>query len=137
MTYAVSGALQRAVYAAMQADATLTARVGGNIFDKVPSGGLPALYVALGAERVRDAGDGTGAGAWHEFEVSVVTENAGFLSAKEAAGAICDVLHGADLTLARGRLVGLWFSRANAARETDGRRRINLIFRARVEDAAP
>ena len=61
-------------------------------------------------------------------------ENAGFLSAKEAAAAVSDALHDADLTLGRGRLVGLWFHKAKASLAGEGRRRIDLTFRARVED---
>ncbi|MBP0480995.1 DUF3168 domain-containing protein [Sagittula salina] len=134
MTYAVSASLQTAVYGLLQADAALGALVGAAIFDRPPAGSMPGLYVALGPERVREAGDKTAYGAWHEFEVSVVTESAGFLDAKNAAGAISDVLHGADVALGRGVLVGLWFLRARAGLETDGRRRIDLTFRARVED---
>ncbi len=134
MSYAVSGALQSAIYTRLQADAALTTLVGDAVYDKVPGGGLPGLYIGLGPEKVREAGDSTGDGAWHEVLISVVTENAGFLSAKEAAGAVSDALHGADLTLSRGRLVGLWFHKAQAQREKGGRRRIDLTFRARVED---
>jgi len=135
MSYAVSGALQSAIYAQLQADAALTGLVGDAVYDKVPAGALPALYVGLGPETVREAGDVSGDGAWHEVLISVVTENAGFLSAKEAAGAVSDALHCADLTLSRGRLVGLWFHKARAQREKGGRRRIDLTFRARVEDS--
>ncbi|MBO9464411.1 DUF3168 domain-containing protein [Tropicibacter sp. R15_0] len=134
MSYAVSGALQTAVYAALQADMTLETLVGDNIFDALPTGTLPQTYVALGPETATEAGDGTDAGAWHEFVISVVTEIAGFLTAKQAAGAISDVLHEAELTLTRGQLVGMWFRKAKATRETGGLRRIDLTFRARVED---
>ncbi|WHZ36941.1 DUF3168 domain-containing protein [Sagittula sp. MA-2] len=134
MTYALAGALQAAVYAQLQSYAPLTAIVGDAVHDKMPSGALPPIYVAFGPERVEEAGDQTGAGAWHQFEVSVVTENAGFLSAKEAAAAVSDALHDADLTLGRGRLVGLWFHKARASLAGEGRRRIDLTFRARVED---
>ena len=134
MTYAVSAALQTAVYQALQNDVALAALVDGAIFDGVPPGVLPALYVALGPERVSEAGDSTGDGAVHDFTVSVVSQNAGFLGAKQAAAAISDTLHDATLSLNRGTLVGLWFRKAVATRETDGRRRIDLSFRARVED---
>ncbi|WP_375258394.1 DUF3168 domain-containing protein [Citreimonas sp.] len=134
MSYALAAPLQMAVYQRLISDETLDALVGGNVFDAVPQGTLPRLYVALGAETVKDAGDATGAGAWHEFVISVVSENAGFQNAKEAAAAISDALDGADLALSRGRLVGQWFRRAKAARE-GGQRRIDLTFHARVEDA--
>ncbi|MFZ7090421.1 DUF3168 domain-containing protein [Primorskyibacter sp. 2E233] len=136
MSYAVSGPLQAAVYAQLQADAALGALVGANIFDALPQGTLPPLYVALGPETVQDASDVSGVGARHDFTVSVITDVAGFQSAKDAAGAVSDALHGADLTLSRGRLVGLWFRKAKATREAAGLRRIDLTFRARVEDDA-
>lgn len=134
MSYALSGPLQTAVFAALQSDDTLAALVGDNIFDALPNGKLPKTYVALGPETVTEAGDGSDDGAWHNFVVSVVTQTAGFLAAKQAAGAISDALHEADLMLGRGHLIGLWFRKAKATRETGGIRRIDLTFRARVED---
>lgn len=134
MSYALAAPLQTAVYQRLVADTALQAVIGGAIYDAIPSGSLPAIYAALGPETVEEAGDAETSGAWHEFTVSVVTELAGFQQAKVAAAAISDALDDADLTLSRGRLVGLWFRRAKAARETGGLRRIDLTFRARVED---
>lgn len=134
MTYANAAALQAAVYGHLLADAAVAARVGGNIYDSLPSGQLPALYVILGSEKVRDASDGSGAGAWHELTLSVVTDQAGFHAAKEVAVAISDALQDADLALNRGRLVGLRFLRARAKRESTTLRRVEMTFRARVED---
>ncbi|WP_136442336.1 DUF3168 domain-containing protein [Pacificoceanicola onchidii] len=136
MSYAMSAALQTAVYAQLQGDAALTALVGSDVYDALPTGPLPALYVSLGPETVADASDTCAQGAWHEFIVTVVTEAAGFQSAKEAAGAVSDALDGADLSLSRGRLVGLWFRKAKAKRDGGGLRSIDLTFRARVEDDA-
>ncbi|MFY0621298.1 MAG: DUF3168 domain-containing protein [Pelagimonas sp.] len=135
MSYAISSALQAAIFARLVGDAALSALVDGKIFDALPTGVLPPLYVALGPEKVRSSGDGTGSGAWHEFQVSVVTSVAGFQAAKEAAGSISDALHLAPLTLSRGVLVGLWFQKARANREPGGLRRIDLTFRARVDDS--
>lgn len=136
MSYAVSGALQAAVYARLQGDATLSGIVGDDIFDALPKGMLPSIYVSLGPEQVRDAGTSSSDGAWHDFVISVVTEKAGFQTAKEAAAAVSDCLHKAELSLTRGALVGLWFRKARATRESGGLRRIDLIFRARVDDPA-
>ncbi|MDU8911069.1 DUF3168 domain-containing protein [Aestuariicoccus sp. MJ-SS9] len=133
MTYAFSAPLQEAVYQALAGDAALVAIVGANVFDAMPGGPLPPLYAMLGPERVKDASDLTGTAAWHDFAVSVVTDGAGFHTAKQAA-AISDALHDADLALSRGRLVGLRFVSAQAKRESGGLRRIDLTFRARVED---
>ena len=135
MSYGVSAALQCAIFASLTSDARLTELVGADIFDALPSGPLPPLYVVLGAEDVRDASDKTGAGATHTFTVSVVTQSAGFAAAKEVAGAVSDNLIGAPLALDRGVLIALYFYKAKAARVGTGTlRQINLIFRARVAD---
>ncbi|MDA7429829.1 DUF3168 domain-containing protein [Primorskyibacter aestuariivivens] len=135
MSYAVSAALQEAVYQRLSGDVALGNIVGSAIYDAIPSGTLPPIYVTLGSETVRDRSDKTGDGADHDFSVSVVTGAQGFSQAKEAAAAVNDALGDAALTLSRGRLVGLWFRKAKAARDTgNGTRRIDLIFRARVED---
>lgn len=137
MSYGVSAALQTAVYQRLAADPALAALVGASIFDALPAGVLPPLYVVLGAEEVRDASDKTGGGALHEFTVSVLTESAGFATAKAAAAAVSDTLVDAPLVLARGTLVSLNFYKAKAARiGTGDMRQINLIFRARVADDA-
>ncbi len=134
MSYGASAALQAAVYQRLMADSALGAMVGGAIFDAAPVGAVPATYVAIGPETARDASDKTGRGAVHDFAVSVVTDEAGFHTAKAVAAAVSDALTGAQLLLLRGRLVGLWFLRAAALRGTSGQRRIDLMFRARIED---
>ncbi|WP_299693200.1 DUF3168 domain-containing protein [uncultured Tateyamaria sp.] len=135
MSYAMSAALQEAVFTALSAHGDLHGAVGTAIFDAMPSGAVPTLYVALGPEQVRIADDKTGSGAEHVFVVSVVTEAPGFASAKTAAGLVCDALHEAPLVLSRGRLVSLRFRSAKAAKIEKGTgRKIDLTFRARVED---
>jgi len=135
MSYGVSSALQTAVFQRLQGDAALAGLIGTDVFDAAPSGTVPTTYVSLGPEDVRDASDKTAAGAVHEFTVSVVTEAAGFSGAKTVAAAVSDALVDAPLTLARGRLVPLGFLKARAKRVQDGDvRRIDLRFRARVED---
>lgn len=135
MSYGVAAALQAAVYAQLTNDGALAAIVGTDIFDALPSGTLPSLYVALGPEVVKDQSDKTGAGALHELIVSVVTDVAGFAQAKAAAAAVSDAMVDADLTLTRGQLVSLNFYKATAARVGTGDiRQINLVFRARVAD---
>ena len=117
----------------------LQALVGPHVYDQLPPGERPPLYVALGAEVARDRSDQTGHGSEHDLAVSVVAEAAGFASAKEAAAAVSDALQGADLALSRGTLLWLRFLRAQARRRDKGAaRQIDLVFRARVEDdAAP
>lgn len=134
MSYGVGAALQAAVYQRLRGSSALDALIGDAIYDAVPPGTVTGTYVSLGPEDVRDASDVTGDGAEHDFVVSVVTDAAGFQSAKAVAAAVSDQLVDATLILARGRLVGLWFLRAKARRvETGETRRIDLTFRARVE----
>lgn len=135
MSYAVSAALQNAVYQTLMGDTVLSALVGPNIYDAVPSGTLPSLYVSLGPEVAKDMSDKTGAGAAHDFTVSVVTDSAGFAAAKEVAAAVSDALIDAELTLARGALVSLRFVKAATIRiGTGDLRQINMVFRAIVAD---
>ena len=134
MSYAVSAALQSAVYTALVSDPDLVDQIGDAVYDAAPPGILPDVYETLGPEKVRDRSDKTNSGARHDFSVSVISEEAGFSGAKTVAGRISDVLHKANLPLTRGTLAGLWFLRADARRTSDGTRRIDLTFRARVDD---
>jgi hypothetical protein len=134
MSYASAAALQAAVYQRLVGDAAVAGLVGAAVYDAVPPGPLPPTYLSLGPEDARDRSDKTGAGAEHDFTVSVVTDAAGFQTAKALAGAVSDALVGADLALTRGRVVDLWFLRARARRVgAADQRRIDLWFRARVD----
>lgn len=137
MSYAAGLALQGAVYQQLRADAALSGLVGDAIFDAMPVDAPSGVYVSLGPEEVRDAGDMTAAGAQHDFVVSVLSgtdESAGFAAVKAAAVAVADALERRDLTLLRGRLCGMSFLRAKARRVENGAaRRIDLTFRARVD----
>ncbi|WP_299674541.1 DUF3168 domain-containing protein [uncultured Roseobacter sp.] len=136
MSYAMSGALQAAIYDALINDAAVDALIGGHVYDAVPTGAVPETYVSLGREQARDASDQTGDGALHDIEIMVTTTQPGFTGAKAVAAAISDVLQDADLTLSRGRLVFLKFLRAEARRiDANTGREIRMRFRARVDDA--
>lgn len=135
MSYASASALQAAVFAALTADAQVQALSGGAVHDALPPGPVPGLHVTLGPEEVRAASDKTGAGALHDFTVSVISDGAGFAAAKALAVAVSDVLDGAALSLARGHLVALQFRRARARRVGTGRE-IVLGFRARIDHGA-
>ncbi|MFC3614962.1 DUF3168 domain-containing protein [Lutimaribacter marinistellae] len=129
MSYGMAAALQTAIYATLSADP----RLSGLVHDALPEGELPETYVRLGPEEVREASDREGGGALHRFTVSVISGAAGFAGAKDLAGAVCDRLEDAPPVLARGRIVGIWFERAKAG-TSGGLRRIDLRFRARLED---
>jgi hypothetical protein len=132
MSYASTAALQTAVYGALAADATVASLTEGAIYDAMPPGAVPDIYVRLGPEVVRDASDKTGSGARHDFPVTVVTETSGYHVGKEVAAAISDALVDADLTLERGALVALNFLRARARRVQD-KREIEVWFRALID----
>jgi hypothetical protein len=132
MSYGQAASLQAAVYAHLTG---LPALAGYPVVDAVPNGQAAGTFVLIGAEEVRDLSDVSGAGAEHRFVVSVISEAAGFSTAKDLAAVISDALIGVPLVLDRGRLIGLAFQRAVARRRDDGRvRRIDLTFRARVEE---
>ncbi|MGI1663329.1 DUF3168 domain-containing protein [Palleronia sp. KMU-117] len=135
MSYGMAAALQAAIYQRLSSDPGLTALVGEAIYDVVPAGQLPGTYVSLGPEEVRERSDKTARGSDHLFTVSVVTDAAGFQHAKAVAGAVSDALDGGAPAMARGRIVSMHFLRARALRVAAARnRRIDLTFRARVED---
>jgi len=134
MTYALAAALQQSIFQHLASDTAVTAALGSNLFDAMPTGSLPQIYAVLGAEEVMDRSDNSGAGARHRFTINVFTSSAGFTVAKEAAATIFDALVDAPLSLSRGRVVGIWFERASAQRLDDGGRSITLLFAARVED---
>lgn len=135
MSYAVSGALQAAVFQALSGDTALGALVGPAIYDEVPAGETPAVYVVLGAETATDRSDATGSGTLHLLTVTVVSEAAGYAQAKAAAGAVAEVLV-QPMSLSRGQLVYMHFDRAVARRAgpAGSARQIDLRFRARVDD---
>jgi hypothetical protein len=132
MSYGSAMALQEAVYAALRADSVVMDLSDGAVFDAVPPGAVPGLFVSLGPERVRSRADKTGRGALHEFSVLIASDGAGFGTAKALAVAVSDALDGAPLSLSRGSLVSVHFRRAQARRTSDTRE-IELWFRARVD----
>lgn len=138
MTYALSEALQTAVYARLIQDAALMALVGEDIYDappQVPAAEVPPLHVTLGEERVRDGSTKTSAGAVHDFTVTVHALTEGFSRPKAAAAAVCEALLGSDLALSRGHLVNLRLLHVRAERgRADQPRRVTLRFRAVLED---
>ena len=137
MSYGAACDLQGAVWQALRDDAALGALVGDAIFDAMPVGSPAGVYVTLGPEDVREAGDATAPGARHDFVVSVLSGQdggAGFAALKAAAARVSDLLDQAQLALDRGQLAGMWFLRAVARRVDNGAaRQVDLTFRARVD----
>ncbi|MFT4149982.1 MAG: DUF3168 domain-containing protein [Paracoccaceae bacterium] len=131
MSYRAAAALQAAIYARL---AGWPGLAGVAVVDAIPAGEGDGTFVLIGPEVAEDKSDGSGAGAEHRLQVSVISDADGFLSAKQVAAEVSAALEGADLALATGRLVGLGFTRAVARRLDEGAaRRIDLTFRARTE----
>lgn len=112
MSYVLSAELQKAVYQHLSSDPAVVSCIGDAIYDVPPTGHLADIYVLIGQEDVRDASDFSCSGAWHDLTISIVSNSAGFLAAKETAAVLNDALIDADLTLGRGHLVGIWFRKA-------------------------
>jgi hypothetical protein len=141
MTYALGWPLQKAVYAALMAAPAVGGALGGRIHDGAPQEAEPgagdAVYIVLGDDSAIDFSAADMAGAGHLITIGIVAPRRSFGEAKAVAGAVCDVLLGADLALERGRVVSLSFQSAKTKREErDAIRRIDLRFRALVEDTA-
>ncbi len=91
---------------------------GGHVYDALPPGELPILYVIFGTETVRDRSDMTSFAAVHEFDLSVITSSSGFQSAKTVASSACKALQMKPLSLAEGHLVALNFHGAVSKRQS-------------------
>ena len=137
MSYAMSAALQAAVFTVLSDNMALAALVEG-IFGSPSAGdGVTPFgtYITLGDEVAKDRSSGTHKGTTLDFEINIHSDFAGFSAAKAVAAEVVDTLAWADLVLTRGRLVNLKFLKSRARRgvapET---RRIALVFRAILDD---
>jgi hypothetical protein len=132
--------LQQAIFAALSADAALTALIGaGRIYDDVPQGtALP--YLTLGQTTERDWSTGgdaaTDDGREHILTLHVWSEGRGKKQAHAIIGAIREALHDRPLALAGHRLVNLRHEFSEARRDADGHTIHGLArFRAVTEPA--
>ena len=134
MSYTSAGALQAALYQYLADDGALMALIGGALYDAAPPGTPSGTHLVLGEEEAIDRSDISGPGAEHRFTLSVRSDASGFAQAKAVAARLGAIVPDAPLDLAQGRLVGLWFDRAQARRMDGGAvRRIDLRFRARIQ----
>jgi hypothetical protein len=128
--------LQQSIFAALSADAVLTALLGtGRIFDDVPQGtALP--YVTLGQTTLRDASTATEDGAEHSLTVHVWSDARGKKETHAILDAIRAALHDQPLALAGHRLVNLRHELSEVRRDPDGATIHGLArFRALTEPA--
>lgn len=112
--------LQQAVFAALGADAALTALIGASrIYDDVPQG-TPFPYLTFGQSTARDWSTGTEEGSEHVLTLHVWSQSKGKKQAHEIMNAVRAVLHDQPLTLAGHRLVNLRHEFSESRREPDG-----------------
>jgi hypothetical protein len=126
-------ALQKAVVAALKADAAVAALVGGRVFDQAPEGaGLP--YLALGRCESRPVA-ADGGGVEQRLSLTVVSMFAGSEEAKAVAAAVRACLHEARLETDGVRTATLKVSMTDVFRAGDGRRTYGVVrLRAVTED---
>lgn len=126
--------LQKAVYAALAADATLTTLLGdGGIHDAVPQdAAFP--FVVIDQMQVRDWSTGTEPGAEHMLTLHVWSRYAGKKETYEIADAVRAVLDGAMLSLEDHRLINLRHQYSELKPGEDGEMHHGVLrFRAVTE----
>jgi len=112
--------LQQAIFAALSADAALTALLGpGRILDDVPQG-TPLPYVTLGRMTAQDWSTGSEDGTEHVLTVHVWSGTRGKKQAHEILGAVRTALHDQPLAVAGHSLISLRHEHSDIRRDTDG-----------------
>lgn len=129
-----AGALQKAVFEALSADAILLGMLGGaRVYDGAPRDAV-APYVHLGEMTVRDWSTSTDQGAEITFALVAWSREPGKSEVLALAGRVGAILHDAALPLDGWRLANLRHVGTETARadKLDGRR-ATLRFRAVIE----
>jgi len=137
MPLAAEWSLQKAVFAALSADATLTGLIGaGRIHDDAPQqAAFP--YLTFGQSTVRDWSTVTEEGAEHALTFHVWSRAAGKQEAHAIMRVVRRVLHDQFLTLEDHRLINLRHELSETSRDPDGETVHGLIrFRAVTEPLA-
>ncbi|GAB4525473.1 MAG: hypothetical protein Kow00133_14060 [Amphiplicatus sp.] len=113
-------ALQKAVYAALAADAGVKAELGDppRIHDEPPRNAV-FPYAVLGEGRVAPLPGHDGAFV-HEIRILIVSRHGGRREVKRALDALVGALHEADFPVEDGRLVSIAFSGADIPRRRGG-----------------
>ncbi len=113
--------LQKAIFSALVADATLAALIGDppRLFDG-PPGETALPYVQIGDGTEADWGTATERGSEHQLTMHVWSRAGGRMEARAILSAIYDALHDSSLTLEGNVLVNLRFIVSQVWRETDG-----------------
>lgn len=130
-------ALQIAVYAALAADASVTALIGaGKIFDDVPrEAEFP--YIVFGQGLERDWSTGAEAGSEHVLVLHVWSRHSGRRETLEVMKAVCGALDDQPLTLSGHRLVNLRHEVSEARRADDGETYQGIVMFRAITEPAP
>lgn len=111
--------LQKAIVAALKADAGVSALVGSNVFDTVPSSD-PFPRITLGEDQVITERADCYIGEEIFVTIHAWSRKPGFPEVKQIAGAVRLALHEAELSLDDCRLVDLSSEDVRFMREQDG-----------------
>jgi hypothetical protein len=126
--------LQKAVYAALAADAPLTTLLGGAAIHDAAPQNAAFPYVVIDQTQIRDWSTGTEPGAEHMLMLHVWSRHAGKREAYEIADAIRAALGDAMLSLEEHRLVNLRHQYSELKRDEDGETQHGVLrFRAVTE----
>ncbi len=136
MVSPIDWSLQKAIHAALVADASLTALVGGpHVYDHVPRG-QPYPYVTFGQSSSRDWSTGTDHGLEMIVTLHVWSRAAGRDEATRIMDAMRTVLHDQPLALDNAHLVNLRHEFSEIRRDPEGDQFHGIVrLRAVVETA--
>ncbi len=127
-------ALRAAVRAALVADATLTAALGGERIYDAPPRSAATPYVTFADAQWRDWSTFSDKGGEQMFTLDIWTDDLGLGQALGLADQIAKLLDTAPLALEGHRLVDLKFNALETRRQGNGRfARASLRFRAITE----
>ena len=126
--------LQKAVYAALAADGTLTTLLGGAAIHDAAPQDAAFPYIVIDQTQIRDWSTGAEPGAEHMLMLHVWSRYAGKRQAYEIADAVRAALDGAILGLEDHRLVNLRHQYSELKRDADGETQHGVLrFRAVTE----
>jgi Protein of unknown function (DUF3168) len=128
--------LQQSIFAALGADAALTALLGaGRVFDDVPQA-TPLPYVTFGHASARDRSTASEDGTEHIVTLHVWSAAGGKKQTHEVLGALSAALHDRPLTLVGHSLINLRHEHSEIRRDPDGETVHGIArFRAVTEPA--
>jgi hypothetical protein len=112
-------ALQKAVWAALVADAATGALIGDRIYDQPPRN-VVFPYATIGPATVTDWSTGSEDGSEHRLTLHAWSRERGLSECHAIVAALRTALHDATLSLDGHALVNLRFETAEARRDPDG-----------------